>query len=62
LFSATGFTESSNIHCKSEYGGIFHKGQFIIFGSLLLIKQTHQVVWQMATPPAVIQMVCTLLE
>jgi len=62
LFSATGFINSSNIHCKSEYERIFHKGQLIIFGSFLLIRQTNQVVWQIAASSAAIQMVCTLLQ
>jgi hypothetical protein len=62
MFNATGFTNSSNSHFKSEYEGIIHKGQIIVFGSSLLIKQTHQVVWQMAASPAVILMVCTLLQ
>jgi hypothetical protein len=47
---------------KSEYERIFHKGQLIFFGSLLLTRQTYQVVWQMAASSAVIQMLCTLLK
>jgi len=62
LVSATGFTDSSIIHCKSEYKRVFHNGELIIFCCLLLFRQTYQVVWQMAASSTIIQMVRTLLQ